>query len=121
MMAAAQAGHKETVKALIEGGASLDIKNSNNNTALGYASSSGHAETVRVLVEAGADFDIQDIQGFSPLMNAALRGKEDVVATLLDVGANPDLGSTDGPTGVSEGRLSKGGVTVFNTLSSYCP
>lgn len=92
MMAAVQGKHIETVKALIEGGAGLDVRNKNDLSALDYAVTAGRSETVVLLLEAGCAFDTQNIKGFSPLMDAAYGGHVDAVRLLLDKGANPDLG-----------------------------
>jgi ankyrin repeat protein len=110
MMAAVQGKHLETVKALLEGGAGLDVRNKNDLSALDYAVTSGRPETVALLLEAGAAFDTQNIKGFSPLMDAAFGGHVEAVRLLLDKGANPDLGVFASDPKSGEGR---GGETAL--------
>jgi hypothetical protein len=61
-MYASQFGHEESVRALIEKGASLEAVETvrHGQTALLWASKGGHAETVRVLVELGASLEAVD-------------------------------------------------------------
>jgi hypothetical protein len=110
MMAAIQGKHIETVRVLIEGGANLDIRNLNGETALDYAVSSRRLDTITMLLEAGAAFDTQNIKGFSPLMKAAYGGHVEVSRLLLDKGANPELGAYAADPTRGEGR---GGETAL--------
>ena len=78
-MLAAEGGHTETVKALIEAGANVNLRNimvisgvssacsllipyshKNKVIALMLAAQGGHTETVKALIEAGADVDLQN-------------------------------------------------------------
>jgi ankyrin repeat protein len=53
-MAAARAGHNDTVKFLIASGANVNVKDTDGETALLLARKHGHNETVRILQQAGA-------------------------------------------------------------------
>ena len=77
-MLAAEGGHTETVKALIEAGANVNLRNmvifgvssacsllipyshKNKVIALMLAAQPGHTETVKALIEAGADVNLQN-------------------------------------------------------------
>jgi len=87
LMVAAQAGFSEIAKLLLqEGGALADQMNSNNATALFYASGMGHAETVFALLDSGADADLLDASGASALMAAVGGGHKAVAKVLLGKG-----------------------------------
>jgi ankyrin repeat protein len=53
-MIAAQKGHKESITALLQGGAAVDAKTEDGETALDIAKSNHHAEVVAILRGAGA-------------------------------------------------------------------
>jgi ankyrin repeat protein len=55
LMAASEDGLDATVESLILGGASLELKDRNNWTALMYAAANNRMECVRKLLKAGAD------------------------------------------------------------------
>ena len=54
LMAAAQNGHNEVVKALLANGADVNAKTKNGVTALMMAILRGHSEIVKMLKDAGA-------------------------------------------------------------------
>lgn len=55
LMAAAEGGYTDIVKALLEKGADVNITNNNgNNTALGYASQRRRTDVIQLLIRAGA-------------------------------------------------------------------
>jgi uncharacterized protein len=53
-MFAAQHGHTDIVKRLVEHGGDLDARGEHGLTALGFARQNGHDETARLLEQAGA-------------------------------------------------------------------
>ena len=73
-----EAGRAETVRALAEGGADLNIKSSRGNTLLRAAIESGHPEIVTELLRLGADPDLPSTynaprsKGLTPLQVAAM-------------------------------------------------
>jgi serine/threonine-protein phosphatase 6 regulatory ankyrin repeat subunit B len=88
-MLASYKGHIEIAKLLLEKGASLDIQNTNGNTALIRASSYGHTEIVEILIQKGAKLDIQDINFYNTaLMFASYRGHTEIVRLLVKKGAD---------------------------------
>ena len=54
---AAQFGHIEVTKCLIEKGAHVEVKNEEGNTPLHEAVDGGHFEVVKYLIEKGAQMD----------------------------------------------------------------
>jgi TonB family protein len=62
LMAAAEGGHTEVVKVLIEHGADVNARASGGVTAAMSALRNGHAETAKELANAGAEF-VAGVQG----------------------------------------------------------
>jgi ankyrin repeat protein len=108
LLYAARQGCTEGARALIEGGADIDLADPDRTTPLILALMSFHFETAGYLIEAGADLDKWDLYGHSPVyvavdMNVIPDGGRpdipsedatnamDVLAMLLERGANPNL------------------------------
>jgi len=83
--------HEQTVRILVEAGASLENE-PHNYTPLAYAAYQGNARIVRFLLERGARVDGDAENGLSyvntPLMMAAIQGNLDAALWLLRAGAN---------------------------------
>ena len=77
--------------------ASLNEKNSLDNTPLGLAAIFGEVDVVEKLVELGADID-KIANGLTPLGHAAVHGHGDIARILLSAGAQPDLTGHQMPT-----------------------
>lgn len=63
---AADRGHQEIAKYLLEQKLDVNARDSEGQTALHYAASCGHLEVVRVLLDHGGDPTIQDSEGLQP-------------------------------------------------------
>ena len=94
-------GHDDTVRTLLESGASpadLNACNKNGSTAIYVASQNGHLGIVDMLLQFGADPNIKRSDGWTPPMIASTNGHSDVVELLLnakvDVNACNKKGST---------------------------
>jgi ankyrin repeat protein len=92
LIPAAERGHVETVKTLIEAGIDVDHVNRLGWTALLEAIILGsggekHTEIVRLLIKAGADVNLADGEGVSPLTHARQRGYGKIERLLADAGA----------------------------------
>jgi ankyrin repeat protein len=93
---AAEHGHVEAVRALLDGGADVHAAETSSHfigngwTALLYAARGGHAEVLRLLLAAGADPNARDRQRSAALIVAAAGGHLDAVRVLLEGGADPN-------------------------------
>jgi ankyrin repeat protein len=80
-----KAGNLDEVKKAIEGGLSINFKDSFfSDTLLHAAASAGHLDIVMYLVEAGADLLVKNGVDFTPIHLAARDGQLPVVKYLLD-------------------------------------
>jgi ankyrin repeat protein len=97
---AAQNGHAEAVRALLDGGADANKATADNGwTPLIWAAENGHAAVVRMLLDGGADANkARTDAGWTPLLMAAQTGHAEVVRMLLDGGADANKASTDNGT-----------------------
>eukprot|EP00450_Noctiluca_scintillans_P011214 CAMPEP_0194504286 /NCGR_PEP_ID=MMETSP0253-20130528/28860_1 /TAXON_ID=2966 /ORGANISM="Noctiluca scintillans" /LENGTH=1173 /DNA_ID=CAMNT_0039346659 /DNA_START=71 /DNA_END=3592 /DNA_ORIENTATION=- len=65
-MLAAERGHQEVLRTLVQAHAQLNLQNSNGNTCLHLAAHRGEVETCKLLVESGADPLIRNLDGDAP-------------------------------------------------------
>jgi ankyrin repeat protein len=107
-MWAAAEDHADAVRALIDAGATLDLRSEifdpparwslsspvkGGFTALMFAARQGALDAARVLVAAGADLDLAEPDGITPLLLATINGHYDLGAFLAENGA--DVNRTD--------------------------
>ncbi|MBR5895721.1 MAG: ankyrin repeat domain-containing protein [Akkermansia sp.] len=98
---AAQKGHLECVKLLIEYGADIQEEDIEMDTPITLAASNGHTECVRYLLEKGADVDSYSVNG-TPLIQAARCGSAECMQLLLNNGANVHKSVSYGTTSLKE-------------------
>lgn len=92
LLSATSRGDEEMVRLLVEGGACLEIKDTNERTALHLAAEYGHISIVRTLIDHSAFLDSCDnLYHMTPLHLASINGREDVARLLIEGGANPNL------------------------------
>jgi len=91
LMYAAREGCADCARALVEGGADIDLSDNRNVTPLIMALDNLHFDTAAYLVEAGATLDMWDWWGRTPLYMA-------VDMNTLSPGGRPDRRSTDKTT-----------------------
>ena len=72
------------VAALIQQGASVQVRGAQNRTALHWAAASGNSTAARALLDAGADSSARDEGEATPLDLALTSAHEDVAAMLID-------------------------------------
>ena len=87
LMLAAQYGHTETVKLLLDRGADVNTKTNYGNTALIKAAFYGLTEAATLLLDRGADIHATDNDGSSALMAATQNGHNKCLYELLEYGA----------------------------------
>ena len=99
---AADSGHLDVVKLLLEKGATVDVRTKeegpydNHITPLMAAAGRGHLDVVKLLLEKGAAVDARGRNGSTPLSFAAEDGHAEVAKLLLEKGAAVDpRGSED--------------------------
>lgn len=86
--AAAIAGRTETVRMLLDQGASVDLRDQEQDTPLKNAAREGHLDVVTTLIESGADVNAQGKALTTPYTSASFFGHKQVMAVLEDAGAN---------------------------------
>jgi hypothetical protein len=92
---AAQYGHTEIVRILLDEGDDVNTKDEHGDTALIYAANNGHLEVVELLLQAGANMNAaQD----AALKGAAIRGHTETVRLLLEEGADVNVQFENGWT-----------------------
>jgi hypothetical protein len=117
---AANNGHLELLKALIEVGANKEDRSNNWRTPLNWAAHWGHYECVEYLVGAGANISTFDSKGMTPLMSATLNGNARVVQFLLDHGANPLSKNVYNGTALTMAQVQNNTVLI-SLLEPYYP
>ncbi|KAN0136414.1 ankyrin repeat domain protein, partial [Lactarius tabidus] len=76
---------KDTVRLLIEHGASVNAYDKNHQTPLHRVSScSPNTDSLRLLLENGADVDVEDDEGLTPFQIASSKGHHEIAQLLLD-------------------------------------
>ncbi|KAK4233622.1 ankyrin repeat domain-containing protein, partial [Achaetomium macrosporum] len=88
LLYAAERGHEEVVRLLLEKGADCEVKDDNGWTPLSYAAWEGHEEVVRLLLEKGPNLEAKDSGGRTPLWYAAGNGHDAMSAPLLEKDAD---------------------------------
>ena len=88
LMFAASQGDKQSVKALLERGASPSEQSQSGSHALLLAASAGQLAIVRQLLERSAPVDLKNNVGDTPLILAVRDNQPDVAALLLQHGAS---------------------------------
>ena len=91
---AAQNGHGEAVKLLIEACAEKDAPDRELMTPLSWAAGQGHLDVVRLLLDVGAEKEQADVDGSTPLHYAAGEGALEIVRLLIELGADKDWPNT---------------------------
>jgi len=114
LMRACLIGHTAAVKALLDRGAEVNLKDSNGWPPLMEAAFGGHANTIRALLERGADVNAKDRAGWTPLMEAASKGHLEAVIVLLAYGADANAKNVKGWTALK--AAPKGNAEIIKLL-----
>ena len=114
---AADNGHVEVVRVLLEKGADIEKTNAYQQTAIHGAAWYGYLEVCRLLLDLGAKLDRLDKWTDTPLHYAARKGHLLVVKLLLERGADVRVKNKDGQTASDMARI-YGKLDVTNWLNS---
>lgn len=98
LLAAADSGNMEVVKAMLAKGLPVDVRDRDEWTPLMLAALQGHDKTVALLLERGADIEARDVNGTTALMAAASSGWLSVVKRLMKAGADMEIEDNAGET-----------------------
>lgn len=88
LSAAANWGHVECVKLLIEAGARVDGGDICGTSAMAWAASKGRVDCIKVLLAAGARVNARDNDDMDALVSAAWKGYPECVEVLASAGAD---------------------------------
>ncbi|CAM9381361.1 unnamed protein product [Ectocarpus sp. 13 AM-2016] len=94
LIVAAQEGHHNVVRVLLEHGAQISMASYAGCTALIMTAIHGQPAVATALLDAGADVNTSDINGCTALYCAANHGHLSVAKILLENGAQPSLGTS---------------------------
>lgn len=95
---AANEGHQEVVKVLIDFGANIEAETRMNRRALHIACIRGNLEVVRILLAVNAEKNPKDKDFYTPLHFASENGYNDIIKILLEYGASPNVKNYQGNT-----------------------
>lgn len=118
VLTAAEAGHTEILRMLIDRKAGIDNADAMGMTPLMHACRRGQNGTTRLLLGAGAEANTADSYGRTPLMYAALNGHADTAARLLAAGANFHAKDKKGDTALILAARYSGDAGIARLLKS---
>ena len=123
LMTAAEYGHLDICRLLIDKGAQMEATDNSGWTSLHLVSWEGHIDIVRLLCDRGADIEARDNGGWRPLHYAAIYGHISIVKELIevrnaDINARTDSGRTalrlardNGKSDIAAYLVSRGGIS----------
>ncbi|MFH1920948.1 MAG: ankyrin repeat domain-containing protein [Planctomycetota bacterium] len=99
MVQAAQGGHVELLRLLLDRGANVNVRSKSGDTALHTAALQGGIEALRLLLKEGADPNAKNDRGQTPL-HMAISGACEVnsLRLLIDAGSKVDVPNKEGVT-----------------------
>ena len=95
---AVEKGNKETVRALLQEHADVNVPQADGATAIAWAVHLDDRETADLLIRAGADVNKANDYGVTPLSLACRSGNAAMVEKLLSAKANPNAAQWTGET-----------------------
>lgn len=99
LLRAAECDHPNTVLALLERHADIDMKAYVSlRTPLMNTAECGYIDTALVLIENGAKLDMKDDYGSTALILAAINGRTNIAIALIKKGANINMKDNNGCT-----------------------
>ncbi len=118
LIGAARADEADRVRALIDGGADVNVRQGDGATPLHWAVHRNNLATARLLLDAGADPNAANDLGATPLWLAAENGSARMTELLLDAGADPDRTLAIGETPLMVAARSGATETVARLLDA---
>lgn len=104
---AAEWGHPQNLRLLLDRGMDPNVRDDEGRTALMRAARKSKADCVRVLLEHGADPNLSDPDGETALMYAAGKANLDQVEALLETGADASARNPSKQTALDIARVAK--------------
>jgi ankyrin repeat protein len=98
LLETAETGDFDSVRGLVERGASVEAKDDKGRTPLSWAAHRGETGTAEFLIAKGAEVDAADADNQTPLVLAIVEGKARTAASLLERGARVDTRDGEGGT-----------------------
>lgn len=98
---AAEHRHMAVIRALLDRGADVMLKDKETNVCLHWASFAGSAEIAELILNAGCPLSSVNMHGDTPLHIAAREGFLDCVTLFLSRGADIDIVNREGDTPLS--------------------
>ena len=95
---AANEGHKEVVRVLLDFGANIEAETRMNRRALHIACLRGNLEVVKILIEGKADRNPKDKDSYTPLHFVSENGSNEIIKLLLENGALSNIKNYQGNT-----------------------
>lgn len=117
---AANNGHLEVVRELLDRGANIEDRSNNLKTPLLWASLWGHYDVVEHLVERGANISVKDREGLTPLMSSVMNNHIKITHFLLEHGANALTKNYYNGTALSIAK-GRGNAEMIKILAPYYP
>ncbi|MFM1655496.1 ankyrin repeat domain-containing protein [Brevibacillus sp. B_LB10_24] len=118
LLKAAETGDHAGVKALLEQGADVNVRDSRGRTPVMTATYGGHTEAVKTLIDAGADINIRDDRSDNVLLYAGAEGILDIVKLAIEAGADTTLTNRFGGTALIP-ACERGHVQVVKELLTH--
>ena len=91
LICAAEAGHADLVRCLIERGADVHAGDGDDSRAIHFAAAGGHYSVIDLLLGVGVDLNEANRNGMTPLHFASAAGREGCVDFLLERGVNVNV------------------------------
>uniref|UniRef100_A0A671QGL1 Histone-lysine N-methyltransferase EHMT2-like n=1 Tax=Sinocyclocheilus anshuiensis TaxID=1608454 RepID=A0A671QGL1_9TELE len=101
---AAEHRHIDVIRALLNRGADVTLRDKEMNVCLHWASFAGSAEIAELVLNAGCPLSSVNLHGDTPLHIAAREGYTDCVTLFLSRGADIDIMNKEGDTPLSLAR-----------------
>uniref|UniRef100_A0A667X0X8 Euchromatic histone-lysine N-methyltransferase 2 n=1 Tax=Myripristis murdjan TaxID=586833 RepID=A0A667X0X8_9TELE len=102
---AAEHKHVDVIRALLNRGADVTIRDKEMNVCLHWASFAGSVDIAELVLNAGCCLSSVNMHGDTPLHIAAREGFEDCVTLFLSRGADIDIMNREGDTPLSLARV----------------